>query len=269
MIGNRLRRIWAEGRASSNGWLGVAGNPFVAEIMAEQGFDSLTIDLPAWGARLCRGPADAAGDAGEQGRAAGPGALAGAGHHHEGARCRGLWHRLPDDQFLGPSARAGPVAALSARGDRSFEPTRAVLAAGQDYAAEANRGDPCLRPDRDGEARRRSGRSWRPRARRHLCRPGRPDAEPVAGTAPALDREARDDRGLPDHPRRPARRGDCGQPCIAGPQTMRRGRWAGASTWSRSPPTWPCFRLAARGSVERFKGADRGPEAPPAAIGSY
>ena len=44
MIENGIRQIWAEGRAALNGWLSIA-NPFTAEIMAAQGFDSLTVDL--------------------------------------------------------------------------------------------------------------------------------------------------------------------------------------------------------------------------------
>jgi 4-hydroxy-2-oxoheptanedioate aldolase len=41
---NRLRQLWAEGRAAINGWLAVA-NSFSAETMAHQGWDTLTIDL--------------------------------------------------------------------------------------------------------------------------------------------------------------------------------------------------------------------------------
>ena len=41
---NRIRDIWNRGGAVINGWLSI-GDPFCAEIMAEQGFDSLTIDL--------------------------------------------------------------------------------------------------------------------------------------------------------------------------------------------------------------------------------
>ena len=43
MIRNELKSIWAEGRAALNGWLSI-GNPFTAEIMAAQGYDSVTID---------------------------------------------------------------------------------------------------------------------------------------------------------------------------------------------------------------------------------
>lgn len=41
---NRLREIWASGQAAVNGWLSVP-SPYVAEIMAHQGWDSITIDL--------------------------------------------------------------------------------------------------------------------------------------------------------------------------------------------------------------------------------
>jgi len=41
---NRLRELWAAGRAAVNGWLSVP-SPYVAEIMAHQGWDSITIDL--------------------------------------------------------------------------------------------------------------------------------------------------------------------------------------------------------------------------------
>lgn len=40
---NRLRTMMGDGQAALNGWVSI-GNPFVAEIMAAQGYDSLTID---------------------------------------------------------------------------------------------------------------------------------------------------------------------------------------------------------------------------------
>lgn len=43
MFTNRLKGQWAEGRPAINGWLSI-GNPFTAEIMAAQGYDSVTID---------------------------------------------------------------------------------------------------------------------------------------------------------------------------------------------------------------------------------
>ncbi|MCP8896197.1 2,4-dihydroxyhept-2-ene-1,7-dioic acid aldolase [Shinella daejeonensis] len=41
---NGIRKIWEEGGSVLNGWLSVA-NPFTAEIMAAQGYDSVAIDL--------------------------------------------------------------------------------------------------------------------------------------------------------------------------------------------------------------------------------
>jgi 4-hydroxy-2-oxoheptanedioate aldolase len=44
MFTNRLKQRWAEGRPAINGWLSI-GNAFTAEIMAEQGYDAVTIDI--------------------------------------------------------------------------------------------------------------------------------------------------------------------------------------------------------------------------------
>lgn len=41
---NLLKRRWAEGRATINGWLAIP-SPFAAEVMAHQGWDSLTVDM--------------------------------------------------------------------------------------------------------------------------------------------------------------------------------------------------------------------------------
>ena len=41
---NRLRQLWAEDKAAVNGWLAIP-NSFSAEVMAHQGWDTLTIDL--------------------------------------------------------------------------------------------------------------------------------------------------------------------------------------------------------------------------------
>ncbi len=40
---NGLKAIWAEGKPAINGWCSI-GNPFTAEIMAAQGYDSVTVD---------------------------------------------------------------------------------------------------------------------------------------------------------------------------------------------------------------------------------
>ena len=44
MIPNGLKQKWLDGHATINGWLSI-GNAFTAEIMAEQGYDSLTVDI--------------------------------------------------------------------------------------------------------------------------------------------------------------------------------------------------------------------------------
>ena len=44
MIKNGIKRLWADGKPVLNGWLSI-GNPFSAEIMAAQGYDSVTIDM--------------------------------------------------------------------------------------------------------------------------------------------------------------------------------------------------------------------------------
>lgn len=44
MLKNKLKDIWAAGRPALNGWCSI-GNPFTAEIMAAQGYDSLTVDV--------------------------------------------------------------------------------------------------------------------------------------------------------------------------------------------------------------------------------
>ena len=41
---NRLRQLWADDKPAVNGWLAIP-NSFSAEVMAHQGWDSLTIDL--------------------------------------------------------------------------------------------------------------------------------------------------------------------------------------------------------------------------------
>lgn len=44
MVPNRIKQIWSDGGQAINGWLSIAC-PFTAEIMAEQGYDAITIDM--------------------------------------------------------------------------------------------------------------------------------------------------------------------------------------------------------------------------------
>lgn len=41
---NKLKQVWANGRGTINGWCSI-GSPTIAELMAAQGYDSVTIDL--------------------------------------------------------------------------------------------------------------------------------------------------------------------------------------------------------------------------------
>lgn len=137
MIKNNLKRLWAERRPVINGWLSI-GNPFSAEIMAAQGFDSLTVDIQ-------HGLVDYA-DAVKMFqaiRASGvtslsrvpwlePGAImkvldAGA----YGVICP-MINTRDDAERLVSYMRYPP------KGLRSFGPTRANFSAGSGYASEAN-----------------------------------------------------------------------------------------------------------------------------------
>lgn len=137
MIRNGLKRLWAERRPALNGWLSV-GNAFTAEIMAAQGYDSLTIDLQ-------HGALD---DAAallmlQAMRASGAVPLVRVPWNEPGVIMKAL-----DAGAMGvicpmidnPAQAAAFVACLRypPLGRRSFGPTRAAFAAGTNYAAEAN-----------------------------------------------------------------------------------------------------------------------------------
>ncbi len=137
MIKNSLKTQWQNGAPTINGWLSIS-SPFVAEIMAAQGYDSVTIDMQhgAIGYEGALGMLQAM-------RASGvvpmvrvpwlePGAImkaldAGA----YGIICPMVNSRA-DAERLVSYMRYPPF------GTRSFGPTRANFSAGAGYAAEAN-----------------------------------------------------------------------------------------------------------------------------------
>ncbi|PZQ52460.1 MAG: 2,4-dihydroxyhept-2-ene-1,7-dioic acid aldolase [Rhodovulum sulfidophilum] len=137
MIRNELKAIWAEGRASLNGWLSI-GNPFTAEIMAAQGYDSVTIDvqhgaldyssvLPMFQAMCHSGVVPMARVPWLE-----PGIImkmldAGA----YGIIC-------PMVNTAEQAAEFVSYVRYPPHGQRSFGPTRAAFSAGANYAAEAN-----------------------------------------------------------------------------------------------------------------------------------
>lgn len=137
MIKNKLKEIWAGGRPSINGWLSI-GNAFTAEIMAAQGYDSVSIDvqhgaldyssvLPMFQAM----------------RASGVVAMARVPWLEPG-----IIMKVLDAGAYGvicPMVNTAEQAAefvsyvrYPPHGQRSFGPTRVSFAAGSNYAGEAN-----------------------------------------------------------------------------------------------------------------------------------
>lgn len=137
MIENALKSRWAAGQATLNGWLSV-GNAFTAEIMAAQGYDSLTVDMQ-------HGALDYAAVLPmlQAMRASGVVPLVRVPWLEPGVIMKAL-----DAGAYGiicPMVSTADQAAALVRamrypplGERSFGPTRAIYSAGDGYAAEAN-----------------------------------------------------------------------------------------------------------------------------------
>lgn len=137
MIRNRLREVWTEGKPTINGWLSIA-SPLTAEIMAAQGYDSITIDLQHgaidYQAGLTMMQAMRASKVVPMVRVPWlePGIImksldAGA----YGVICPMINTPEQVGEFVS-YIRYPPI------GQRSFGPTRATFSAGSNYAAEAN-----------------------------------------------------------------------------------------------------------------------------------
>lgn len=137
MIANKIRTSWEAGHPTLNGWLSI-GNPFTAEIMAAQGYDSLTVDiqhgaldytamLPMFQAMRASGVVPMARvpwlDPGAVMKVLDAGAL--------GVICP-MINSAEDAARLVSYMRYPPL------GQRSFGPTRAAVAHGAGYAAAAN-----------------------------------------------------------------------------------------------------------------------------------
>ena len=137
MIKNKLKQIWAEGRPTINGWLSI-GNAFTAEIMAAQGYDSVSIDIQ-------HGALDysAVLPMFQAMRASGAVPMARVPWLEPGIIMKAL-----DAGAYGiicPMVNTGAQAAefvsylrYPPSGQRSFGPTRVSFAAGSNYAGEAN-----------------------------------------------------------------------------------------------------------------------------------
>ncbi|WP_200845186.1 HpcH/HpaI aldolase/citrate lyase family protein [Roseomonas sp. 18066] len=137
MRGTRLHRMLASGDCALNGWSAIP-SPFLAEAMAHQGFDSITLDLQhgliSFDAALAMLQAISTTDVTPLARVAGlePPAImklldAGA----MGIICPLIDNAAQAAAFVS-ACRYPPF------GGRSFGPTRAQLYAGRDYVAKAN-----------------------------------------------------------------------------------------------------------------------------------
>ena len=138
MRGNRLRDIWKQGRKATNCWLSIS-SPLTAEMLAHQGWDSVTIDMQHgavdYAAMLAMLAAVSASETapivrvsenrpGEIGRALDAGAT--------GVMCPTVNSAEEAQRFVA-ACRYAPM------GVRSVGPLRAALYAGADYVAHANR----------------------------------------------------------------------------------------------------------------------------------
>lgn len=134
---NRLRQIWAEGRPALNGWCSI-GSTMNAEILARQGWDSVTIDTQhgviGYSEMLMMLQAISNTEAGALVRVSwnAPGEImraldAGA----DGVICPMINNRAEAEAFV-RACRYPPD------GYRSFGPTRAALIHGADYPGQAN-----------------------------------------------------------------------------------------------------------------------------------
>jgi 4-hydroxy-2-oxoheptanedioate aldolase len=134
---NRLREVWAQGRPAINAWLNM-GSAFVAESMAGQGWDAVTVDtqhgLGGYTEMVAMLQAMSAGPAtplvrvswnspGEIMKALDAGAM--------GVICPMINTREEAEAFV-DACRYPPL------GRRSFGPVRAALVHGADYAQAAN-----------------------------------------------------------------------------------------------------------------------------------
>jgi len=137
MIANKLKALWAAGQPSINGWCSI-GNPFAAEIMAAQGFDSITIDMQ-------HGALDysAVLPMFQAMRASGAVLMARVPWLEPGIIMKALDAGAygiicPMVNSAEEAARFVSYMRYPPLGQRSFGPTRVSFAAGANYAGEAN-----------------------------------------------------------------------------------------------------------------------------------
>lgn len=134
---NKLKSLWAQGKPTINGWCSI-GNPFTAEIMAAQGFDSITIDMQ-------HGALDYSSvlPMFQALRASGATLMARVPWLEPGIIMKALDAGAygiicPMVNTAEDAARFVSYMRYPPHGQRSFGPTRVSFAAGANYAGEAN-----------------------------------------------------------------------------------------------------------------------------------
>jgi 4-hydroxy-2-oxoheptanedioate aldolase len=137
MIRNGVKSLWSRGKPAINGWLSI-GCPFTAEIMAAQDYDSVTIDMQ-------HGALDYADTLPmmQAMRASGKTLMARVPWNDPGIIMKAMDAGAYGIICPMVNTRAQAEALVSAMrypplGTRSFGPTRAMYAAGPDYAVHAN-----------------------------------------------------------------------------------------------------------------------------------
>ncbi len=137
MIANKLKALWADGKPTINGWCSI-GNPFTAEFMAAQGFDSITIDMQ-------HGALDYSNllPMFQAMRASGACLMARVPWNEPGIIMKALDAGAygiicPMVNTAEDAARFVSCMRYPPLGQRSFGPTRVSFAAGANYAGEAN-----------------------------------------------------------------------------------------------------------------------------------
>ncbi|CAI0802641.1 HpcH/HpaI aldolase family protein [Serratia ficaria] len=134
---NNIKQRWHEGETVLNGWLSIA-NAFSAEIMAEQGYDALTIDLQHGLIGY-----EAAAAMLQAMRASGVAPMVRVPWLEPGiimkALDAGAWGVICPMVNTAEQARAlVSCVRYPPSGSRSFGPTRAVVSAGPDYGQHAD-----------------------------------------------------------------------------------------------------------------------------------
>jgi 4-hydroxy-2-oxoheptanedioate aldolase len=139
MFPNRLKALWATGKPALNAWCSI-GSSFSAEIIAAQGFDSVTVDMQ-------HGALDYAAllPMFQAMRASGAMLMARVPWLEPGIVMKAL--DAGAQGIICPMVNTAADAALFVSymryppdGQRSFGPTRAAYAAGPDYVTQANSG---------------------------------------------------------------------------------------------------------------------------------